>query len=72
MVVDNVGRGGDVADPTATASHVTGTRAGLAMLGSDPRFDATALQTIDRKGWDGVAIAVLTDVVDVTGDDIAP
>ncbi|HWT33107.1 MAG TPA: O-methyltransferase [Microbacterium sp.] len=72
VVVDNVGRGGDVADPAVTASHVTGTRAGLAMLGSDPRFDATALQTIDRKGWDGVAIAVLTDVVDVTGDDIAP
>jgi predicted O-methyltransferase YrrM len=72
VVVDNVGRGGDVADPDATASHVVGTRAGLAMLGSDPRFDATALQTIDRKGWDGVAIAVLTDVADVTVDDIAP
>jgi len=63
VVVDNVGRGGDVADSDATASHVTGTRAGLAMLGADPRFDATALQTIDRKGWDGVAIALLTDAV---------
>ena len=59
VVVDNVGRGGDVADPRATRSDVVGTQRGLAMLGSDPRFDATALQTLDAKGWDGVAIAVV-------------
>lgn len=59
VVVDNVGRGGQVADPAATRSDVVGTRAGLAMLGADPRFDATALQTLDAKGWDGVAIAVV-------------
>jgi hypothetical protein len=29
------------------------------MLGRDPRFDATALQTLDLKGWDGVAIAIV-------------
>jgi hypothetical protein len=33
------------------------------MLAEDPRFDATALQTLDRKGWDGLALAVVTDVV---------
>ena len=38
-----------------------GTQRGLEMLGRDPRFDATALQTLDLKGWDGVAIAVVTD-----------
>ncbi|SIT71197.1 O-methyltransferase [Microbacterium sp. RU33B] len=59
VVVDNVGRGGDVADPHATRSDVVGTQRGLEMLGSDPRFDATALQTLDAKGWDGVAIAVV-------------
>ncbi len=63
VVVDNVGRGGRVADPGTTSSQVVGTRAALELLGSDPRFDATALQTLDRKGWDGVAIAVLTDAV---------
>ncbi|WP_460775027.1 O-methyltransferase [Microbacterium sp. GXF7504] len=63
VVVDNVGRGGAVADPGAARSDVRGTQAGLAMLGADPRFDATALQTLDAKGWDGVAIAVLTDAV---------
>jgi hypothetical protein len=40
-------------------SQVVGTRRGLEMLGSDPRFDATALQTLDAKGWDGVALAVV-------------
>ena len=59
VVVDNVGRAGAVADPASTASHVVGTRRGLAMLGDDPRFDATALQTLDAKGWDGVALAVV-------------
>ena len=28
-------------------------------LGRDPRFDATALQTLDRKGYDGVALAIV-------------
>lgn len=70
VVVDNIGRAGQVADPEATASRVVGTRLGLAMLGADPRFDATALQTLDVKGWDGVAIAVLTDAVAPPGADI--
>jgi hypothetical protein len=42
------------------------------MLGADPRFDATALQTLDRKGWDGVAIAVLTEVVEGYDDALEP
>jgi predicted O-methyltransferase YrrM len=63
VVVDNIGRGGEVANPATTESHVIGTQRGLEMLGRDPRFDATALQTLDLKGWDGVAIAVVTDAV---------
>jgi predicted O-methyltransferase YrrM len=61
VIVDNIGRGGEVANPATTASNVIGTQRGLEMLGRDPRFDATALQTLDLKGWDGVAIAVVTD-----------
>lgn len=61
VVVDNIGRGGEVANPATIASNVIGTQRGLEMLGRDPRFDATALQTLDLKGWDGVAIAVVTD-----------
>lgn len=61
VVVDNIGRSGEVADPDTTNPQVVGTRRGLEMLGTDPRFDATALQTLDRKGWDGVALAIVTD-----------
>jgi predicted O-methyltransferase YrrM len=63
VVVDNIGRGGDVADPESENPQVVGTRRGLEVLGTDPRFEATALQTLDRKGWDGVAIAIVTDAV---------
>lgn len=61
VVVDNIGRAGEVANPATESSQVIGTQRGLEMLSRDPRFDATALQTLDLKGWDGVAIAVVTD-----------
>ncbi|GAA4352096.1 O-methyltransferase [Microbacterium rhizosphaerae] len=72
VVVDNTVRSGDVADPAASTPQIEGVRRGLEMLGADPRFDATALQTLDRKGWDGVAIAVLTDVVEGYDDALEP
>ena len=61
VVLDNVVRGGEVADPDTADAKVQGARRGILMLGSDPRFDATALQTLDRKGWDGVALAIVVD-----------
>jgi len=59
IVVDNVGRAGEVADPTSNDSRVLGTRRALELLGSDPRVDATALQIVGAKGWDGVAVAIV-------------
>lgn len=59
VIVDNIGREGEIANPDSSDPMVIGTRDGLRMLGEDPRFDATALQTVGLKGWDGVAIAVL-------------
>ncbi|WP_404442573.1 O-methyltransferase [Microbacterium marinum] len=58
VVVDNVVRSGLVVVPGEN-SQVDGVRAGLEMLRDDPRFDATALQTLDRKGWDGIALALV-------------
>lgn len=58
VVVDNVVRSGKVVETDAGA-QVDGVRAGLAMLRDDPRFEATALQTLDRKGWDGIALALV-------------
>jgi len=72
VVVDNAGRAGEVADPGESSPQLDGVRRGLEVLGTDPRFDATALQTLDRKGWDGVAIAVLTDVVEGFDDAVEP
>lgn len=61
VVLDNVVRGGEVADAATQDAKVQGARRGIEMLGTDPRFDATALQTLDRKGWDGVAVAIVVD-----------
>lgn len=59
VIVDNIGRGGAIADPTDSRPDVVGTRQGLEVLARDPRFEATALQTLDRKGYDGIALAVV-------------
>ncbi len=61
VVLDNVVRGGEVADAGTADAKGDGARRGILMLGADPRFDATALQTLDRKGWDGVALAIVVD-----------
>jgi predicted O-methyltransferase YrrM len=54
IVVDNVIRWISEDGPNAE-----GTRDALELLGSNPRLDATALQTVGVKGWDGLAIAVV-------------
>lgn len=59
VVLDNIGRDGEIVNADSDDSKVVGTRDGLRMLGDDPRFDATALQTVGLKGWDGVAIALV-------------
>lgn len=59
VVVDNTARAGEIVRDDSDDPMVRGTRAALEMLGADARFDATALQTVGIKGWDGVAIALL-------------
>jgi len=59
VIVDNIGREGEIVRDDSDDPRVIGTREGLRMLGDDPRFDATALQTVGAKGWDGFAIAVV-------------
>lgn len=57
IVVDNVIRGGKVLDAESDDPNVVGTREVLDLLGSEPRLEATALQTVGAKGWDGFAMA---------------
>ena len=59
IVVDNVVRMGEVANPDTGDDMVIGTQRALELLGSDPRVDATALQTVGAKDWDGVAVAIV-------------
>ncbi|MFJ4198784.1 O-methyltransferase [Streptomyces sviceus] len=57
IVVDNVVRGGRVADPDNPAPDVRGTRTALELIGRHPRLSATAIQTVGSKGYDGFALA---------------
>ncbi|MEU5769507.1 O-methyltransferase [Streptomyces asoensis] len=57
IVVDNVVRGGRVADADDGADDVRGTRAAIELIGSHPRLSGTAIQTVGAKGYDGFALA---------------
>ncbi|MFE1339707.1 O-methyltransferase [Streptomyces sp. NPDC058733] len=57
IVVDNVVRGGRVADAGSDDPDVRGTRAALELIGSHPRLSGTAIQTVGSKGYDGFALA---------------
>jgi predicted O-methyltransferase YrrM len=57
IVVDNVVRGGRVLDTDSDAPDVRGTRAAIELIGSHPRLNGTAIQTVGSKGYDGFALA---------------
>ena len=57
VVIDNVVRDGRVLDEATDDPHVRGVQQAMAMIARDPRLEATALQTVGAKGWDGLAIA---------------
>ncbi len=56
IILDNVIRDGKVLDAENTDPRVIGTRAAYDIIGAHPRLQATALQTVGSKGWDGFAI----------------
>ena len=60
IVVDNVVRGGEVAD-SGGDDRVEGTRRMFTALHGDERLDATALQTVGAKGYDGFVLAVVRE-----------
>jgi predicted O-methyltransferase YrrM len=61
IVVDNVVRGGGIADPSVNDSQVLGMREWLAEVSSDKRVDVTAIQTVGSKGYDGFALAYVNE-----------
>jgi predicted O-methyltransferase YrrM len=60
IVVDNVVRGGAVADASSDDPRVGGTRRLLEMIAAEPRVTATTIQTVGSKGYDGFAVALVT------------
>ncbi len=60
VVVDNVVRGGAVLDASSGDASVQGVHRLLTLLRDDPRLDATVLQTVGSKGWDGFVLARVT------------
>lgn len=59
IVTDNVVRDGAVVDPRNPDPDIRGTRAFFDMLAAEPRLDATALQTVGVKGYDGFCLALV-------------
>jgi len=59
IVVDNVVRGGAVADGDSDNPDVQGSRRLLDLIAAEPRVSATVIQTVGSKGYDGMAIAVV-------------
>ena len=53
VVVDNVVRSGAVADPESSDERVRGARAVIDRVAGDPALEATAIQTVGGKGYDG-------------------
>jgi predicted O-methyltransferase YrrM len=59
IIVDNVVRGGAVADPTSDDPAILGIRRFNELLVAEPRVSATAIQTVGSKGYDGFALALV-------------
>jgi predicted O-methyltransferase YrrM len=57
IVVDNVVREGAILDPASKDEKVIGTRALFDHVANHPRLDATAVQTVGTKKWDGFLLA---------------
>jgi len=56
IIVDNVIRGGAVADPASSDVNVQGVRRFYDTVAAEPRVAATAIQTVGSKGYDGFAL----------------
>ncbi|MFB9689883.1 O-methyltransferase [Amycolatopsis plumensis] len=59
IVVDNVVRQGRVADAGIDDPNVRGAREMFELLAAEDRIDATAVQTVGGKGYDGFVLALV-------------
>ena len=59
IVCDNVIRDGAVLDKSGHDPNVEGARAAFSFLAGEAGLEATAIQTVGAKGYDGFAIAIV-------------
>jgi predicted O-methyltransferase YrrM len=59
IIVDNVVREGGVLDADSDDDRIRGTRALFEAVAAEPRLNATAVQTVGAKKWDGFLLAML-------------
>ncbi|MGZ4860724.1 MAG: O-methyltransferase [Candidatus Angelobacter sp.] len=60
IIADNVVRKGEVADPASTDDNVQGIRRFNELLAAEPRVTTTVIQTVGSKGYDGLALILVT------------
>jgi predicted O-methyltransferase YrrM len=60
IVVDNVVRGGKVVEDAGDDASVQGVRRLVEVVAAEPRVDATVVQTVGVKGYDGYLIALVS------------
>lgn len=61
IIIDNVVRDGHVADARTDDPGALGVRRMHELIAAEPRADATALQTVGVKGYDGFTVVLVTD-----------
>ena len=59
IIVDNVIRDGAIIDPKDPDPRVQGVRRFFEMVAANPHLDATTLQTVGTKGYDGFTLAIV-------------
>ena len=59
IVADNTVRGGNVIESGSEDPNVIGLRKFVEMISEDERLEATAVQTVGEKGWDGFVLAIV-------------
>ena len=64
LIVDNVIREGAVIDAESGDASVKGTRRLFELMAADRRLEATALQTVGSKGYDGFVVARVRETKD--------
>lgn len=61
IVVDNIVRGGRLADATTRDPNVDGVREMMKLVSEHPRLEASGVQTVGAKGYDGFLMATVVE-----------